>query len=170
MTPRLPTPTSLPTPLAPDTKAPDTKAPAAKKPETDWEREVWKWVEPEFDELKKKMPLLKAEGACGVICHPSTDAHMKEFTRCLTEHGEPPPLKAPPRVGPSSAASALSAMKAMKGLGCLPLCPRHYRAGREAGPHPMGDKPFHCGCCAGTCERCLGWREEVAAGVCRPAG
>ena len=35
-----------------------------------------------------------------------------------------------------------------------PLCPRHYRARREAGPHPKGDKPFHCGCCAGTCERC----------------
>ena len=82
MTPSLPTPTSLPTPLAPDTtapdtKAPDTKAPAAKKPETDWEREVWKWVELEFDELKKKMPLSQAEGACGVICHQYTEAHTK---------------------------------------------------------------------------------------------
>ena len=44
----------------------------------------------------------------------------------------------------------------MKGLECLPLCPRHYRAGREAGPHRKGNKPFHCGCCAGTCERCDG--------------
>ena len=34
-------------------------------------------------------------------------------------------------------------------------CPRHYRAGQEAGPHHKGHKPFHCGCCAGTCERCL---------------
>ena len=93
MTQSLPTPTGLPRPLAPKTEAPDTYAPdttalATTKPETDWEREVWKWVELEFDELKKKMPLSKAEGACGVICHPSTDAHMKEFTRCLTEHGE----------------------------------------------------------------------------------
>jgi len=93
MTPSLPTPTSLPTPLAPhtearDTNAPDTKALATTKPETDWEREVWKWVEPEFKELTKKAPLSKAEGACGVICHPWTEAHTKEFTRCLTEHGE----------------------------------------------------------------------------------
>ena len=49
-------------------------------------------------------------------------------------------------------------------------CPRHYRAGQEAGPHHKGHKPFHCGCCAGTCDRCLGWHEEVAAVVCRPAG
>ena len=34
-------------------------------------------------------------------------------------------------------------------------CPRHYTAGQEAGPHWKGQKPFHCGCCAGTCERCL---------------
>ena len=49
-------------------------------------------------------------------------------------------------------------------------CPRHYRAGQEAGPHHKGHKPFHCGCCAGTCERCLGGREEVAARVCCAAG
>ena len=34
-------------------------------------------------------------------------------------------------------------------------CPRHYTAGQEAGPHWKGQKPFHCGCCAGTCEICL---------------
>ena len=44
--------------------------------------------EPEFKELTKKTPLTKAEGASGVICHPWTEAHTKEFTRCLTEHGE----------------------------------------------------------------------------------
>ena len=89
MTPSLPTPTSLPTPLAPhtearDTNAPDTEALATTKPETDWEREVWKWVELEFKEFTKKEPLSKAEGACGVICYPWTEAHTKEFTRGLT--------------------------------------------------------------------------------------
>jgi len=34
-------------------------------------------------------------------------------------------------------------------------CPRHYTAGQKAGPHWKGQKPFHCGCCAGTCEICL---------------
>ena len=33
-------------------------------------------------------------------------------------------------------------------------CPRHRRAGQEAGPHRMGEKLYHCGCCAGTCELC----------------
>ena len=33
-------------------------------------------------------------------------------------------------------------------------CPRHRRAGQEAGPHDIGVMPFHCGCCAGTCEIC----------------
>ena len=33
-------------------------------------------------------------------------------------------------------------------------CPRHRRAGREAGEHQYGSKPFHCGCCVGTCELC----------------
>ena len=33
-------------------------------------------------------------------------------------------------------------------------CPRHCEAGRRAGPHQYLSKPFHCGCCAGTCELC----------------
>ena len=33
-------------------------------------------------------------------------------------------------------------------------CPRHRQAGREAGPHQYLSKPFHCGCCVGTCELC----------------
>jgi hypothetical protein len=33
-------------------------------------------------------------------------------------------------------------------------CPRHHQAGREAGPHQYLSKPFHCGCCVGTCELC----------------
>ena len=33
-------------------------------------------------------------------------------------------------------------------------CPRHRRAGREAGEHQYRSKPFHCGCCVGTCELC----------------
>ena len=33
-------------------------------------------------------------------------------------------------------------------------CPRHRRAGREAGEHQYGSKPFHCGCCVSTCELC----------------
>ena len=37
----------------------------------------------------------------------------------------------------------------------LPMpCPRHRQAGREAGPHQYLSKPFHCGCCVGTCELC----------------
>jgi len=33
-------------------------------------------------------------------------------------------------------------------------CPRHRAAGQRAGEHRRGDRPFHCGCCAGTCELC----------------
>ena len=33
-------------------------------------------------------------------------------------------------------------------------CPRHRSAGQHAGPHASGERPFHCGCCAGTCEIC----------------
>ena len=33
-------------------------------------------------------------------------------------------------------------------------CPRHHQAGRRAGPHQYLSKPFHCGCCVGTCEQC----------------
>ena len=33
-------------------------------------------------------------------------------------------------------------------------CPCHYAAGKEAGPHDLGDKDMQCGCCAGTCEQC----------------
>ena len=33
-------------------------------------------------------------------------------------------------------------------------CPRHREAGRRAGPHQYLSKPFHCGCCVGTCELC----------------
>ena len=33
-------------------------------------------------------------------------------------------------------------------------CPRHRAAGQRAGEHRLGDRPFHCGCCAGTCELC----------------
>ena len=33
-------------------------------------------------------------------------------------------------------------------------CPRHRQAGRRAGPHQYLSKPFHCGCCVGTCELC----------------
>ena len=35
-----------------------------------------------------------------------------------------------------------------------PPCPRHRQAGRRAGPHQYLSKPFHCGCCVGTCELC----------------
>ena len=34
-------------------------------------------------------------------------------------------------------------------------CPRHNTAGQEAGPHWKGQRPFHCGCCAETCDDCL---------------
>ena len=64
--------------------APNTNNPV----ETEWEREVWKWVEPDFNELINKPPLSKADGGCGVICHPWTEAHTKEFAGCLTDHGE----------------------------------------------------------------------------------
>ena len=37
--------------------------------------------------------------------------------------------------------------------GSMDLCPAHYRAGQEAGPHERGEC-MYCGCCAGTCERC----------------
>ena len=33
------------------------------------------------------------------------------------------------------------------------LCPRHRRAGQEAGRHRFGEGMV-CGCCAGTCEQC----------------
>ncbi|MDA8583473.1 hypothetical protein N9L68_04550 [bacterium] len=33
-------------------------------------------------------------------------------------------------------------------------CPRHRLAGQQAGPHEPGERSFHCGCCAGTCEIC----------------
>ena len=33
-------------------------------------------------------------------------------------------------------------------------CPRHRSARQRAGPHASGERPFHCGCCAGTCEIC----------------
>ena len=33
-------------------------------------------------------------------------------------------------------------------------CPRHRQAGHRAGPHQYLSKPFHCGCCVGTCELC----------------
>ena len=33
-------------------------------------------------------------------------------------------------------------------------CPRHYTIGQQAGPHDFGDH-MGCGCCAGTCDRCL---------------
>ena len=32
-------------------------------------------------------------------------------------------------------------------------CPRHYKAGQDAGPHALGENP-NCGCCWGTCDRC----------------
>ncbi len=63
---------------------PDTESP--KKPETDWEREVWTWVEPEYNVLKPKTPLSKADGACVFICLQHWEAHAKEFARCLTVH------------------------------------------------------------------------------------
>ena len=35
----------------------------------------------------------------------------------------------------------------------LPMqCPQHCQAGRRAKPHQYLSKPFHCGCCVGTCE------------------
>ena len=45
-------------------------------------------------------------------------------------------------------------------------CPRHRQAGREAGPHQYLSKPFHCGCCVGTCELCHPSLSAVS-GVCR---
>ena len=45
-------------------------------------------------------------------------------------------------------------------------CPRHRQAGREAGPHQYLSKPFHCGCCVGTCELCH-LSLSAASGVCR---
>ena len=45
-------------------------------------------------------------------------------------------------------------------------CPRHRQAGREAGPHQYLSKPFHCGCCVGTCELCHP-SLSAASGVCR---
>ena len=37
----------------------------------------------------------------------------------------------------------------------LPMqCPQHCQAGRRAKPHQYLSKPFHCGCCVGTCELC----------------
>ena len=33
-------------------------------------------------------------------------------------------------------------------------CPRHYKAGQDAGPHTYGDC-MSCGCCMGTCEICM---------------
>ena len=44
--------------------------------------------------------------------------------------------------------SARAGARAQKG------CPRHRSAGQIAGPHASGMRPFHCGCCAGTCELC----------------
>ena len=38
-------------------------------------------------------------------------------------------------------------------LGDKRACPRHCKAGRDAGPHCLGDV-MRCGCCAGTCEKC----------------
>ena len=46
-------------------------------------------------------------------------------------------------------------------------CPRHRQAGREAGPHQYLSKPFHCGCCVGTCELCHPSPLSAASGVCR---
>ena len=45
-------------------------------------------------------------------------------------------------------------------------CPRHRQAGRRAGPHQYLSKPFHCGCCVGTCELCDP-SLSAASGVCR---
>ena len=45
-------------------------------------------------------------------------------------------------------------------------CPRHREDGREAGPHQYLSKPFHCGCCVGTCELCEP-SLSAASGVCR---
>ena len=45
-------------------------------------------------------------------------------------------------------------------------CPRHREAGRRAGPHQYLSKPFHCGCCVGTCELCHP-SLSAASGVCR---
>ena len=45
-------------------------------------------------------------------------------------------------------------------------CPRHRQAGRRAGPHQYLSKPFHCGCCVGTCELCHP-SLSAASGVCR---
>ena len=45
-------------------------------------------------------------------------------------------------------------------------CPRHRQAGRRAGPHQYLSKPFHCGCCVGTCELCNP-SLSAASGVCR---
>ena len=45
-------------------------------------------------------------------------------------------------------------------------CPRHREAGRRAGPHQYLSKPFHCGCCVGTCELCFP-SLSAASGVCR---
>ena len=45
-------------------------------------------------------------------------------------------------------------------------CPRHCQAGRRAGPHQYLSKPFHCGCCVGTCELCDP-SLSAASGVCR---
>ena len=42
----------------------------------------------------------------------------------------------------------------MPGYDSQASCPRHYAAGKEAGPHVLGDKDMQCGCCAGTCEQC----------------
>ena len=45
-------------------------------------------------------------------------------------------------------------------------CPRHRQAGRRAGPPQYLSKPFHCGCCVGTCELCH-LSLSAASGVCR---
>ena len=45
-------------------------------------------------------------------------------------------------------------------------CPRHRQAGHRAGPHQYLSKPFHCGCCVGTCELCHP-SLSAASGVCR---
>ena len=55
---------------------------------SDWEKHVWMHVETEYETLKTKNALGKAEGAVGTICNEWTEGHMKEFTKNLTEHSE----------------------------------------------------------------------------------
>ena len=55
---------------------------------SDWEKHVWMHVETEYETLKTKNALGKAEGAVGTICNEGTESHMKELTKNLTEHSE----------------------------------------------------------------------------------